>query len=616
MKKWLSTFCLVLALAATISMVVHAQSATTIAINNIVVTPDPGNAVYKVVAYLSVLENTGLPIKNLTPGNFSVIEDAQPMAILSVESANDPMSLVLVLDTSGSMGGTGIEMAKEAANSFLLGMGSEDEVSILSFNNTVNTVIGFTKDRQEAGQQLSSIDSIPNSATCLYDAAYKAVQSAAALPAGRRAVVLFTDGVDEVSSGVACSTNTIDDVINLASQGNAIIPIYTLGMGVRIDQQALQRLADVTEGHFQSAPDANQLKTIFQNLSDVLKNQYALTYLTSSAQGSHTLVLRVSTPVGNAESTRNFISPVMPVDILFTSPEEGQSITGKQLISIMITGNTAGIGKVLFTVGGEVIGETTTSPYELNFEFTSTFAGNTTIGATILGENGQELINKAINVNVIGPTPVPAATTNPQSSGVASSQPLVSSPMITTHSQFLDAPYTYILGAGGFLIVVAGVGLLIRKRQNKPVLQDTAFGKLVVLYSDSPGVLQKEFSIGQPVTKLGRLIADNDIAFPDDKPVSKHHAIIEKKGDNIYLYEVTPGTTYGTYVNDTKIGTTPVLLHDGNEIKLGTRLKLKFSLPISDRTVDNLQSPSDDATIDYELPPKEPKDPFATQDPG
>ena len=616
MNKWLVSICLTLGLLASTLFVVNAQSVISLTINNILVTPDPEKANYKVMAYISVVDSAGIPVKNLTLDKFSVIEDAVPMTLVSAETTNDPISLVLVLDTSGSMGGPAIEAAKEGANSLLLSLGSDDEVSVLSFDNTVRTVIDFTNDRQEAGQQLLSLNTSPNSGTCLYDATYQAVQKVAALPAGRRAVVLFTDGVDESLNGEPCSTYTIDDVIHLATQGNAIIPIYTLGEGGRIDQQALKRLADLTGGHFQFAPSTDHLQTIFQNLTDQLKYQYVITYTTASAQGNHTLVIQATTPGGSAKDTRNFISPAMPTEVLIKSPNDGQTITGQQVISAIVSGNVQNVKKVVFYVGGEAVGESINPPYELNFIFTSTFAGNTTISAVALGGNGEAIARQIINVNVIAPTSVSAVTLSPsESPAIVSSQPIVSSPSGFSVASLLHPPYSIILGSGLFLIVVAGVGLVVRKRSRGNVISETTFGKLEVLYSDSQGFIHKKFDITQPITRLGRLIADNDISFPDDKPVSKHHAIIEKKGEGLYLYEVAQGTTYGTFIGDVKIGTTPVILHDMDEIRLGTRLKLKFSLPISERTIDSLNPQADDVTIDFNLPPKERKDPFETQDP-
>jgi pSer/pThr/pTyr-binding forkhead associated (FHA) protein len=82
---------------------------------------------------------------------------------------------------------------------------------------------------------------------------------------------------------------------------------------------------------------------------------------------------------------------------------------------------------------------------------------------------------------------------------------------------------------------------------------------------------------------LGRS-ADNDIIFPNDKPVSRHHAEIYLISDKLYLREVeTPDSSgaakppkYGTFLNQGPMGPDPALLKTGDEIQLGKRVRLRF----------------------------------------
>ena len=583
-------------LLATSLTVVSGQGEPTLSINNILVTPKPEDLSYGVKTYVSVLDGAGIPIKNLTEKDFSVIEDSVPMKIDSISQANDPISLVVVMDTSGSMAGQSIKSAKEAANTLLLGLGNEDQVAILSFNNQVDPVQDFTKDRQAAGQQLAKLEAVASSGTCLYDAAYQAVQNAAALPPGRRAVILLTDGVDETPAGKACSTYTIDDVIRTATGGVSPIPIFTLGMGTRADQQSLQRLASLTGGYFQYASTSNQLGTIFKTLSDQLKSQYLIEYSTTSGQGNHTVVIEAKTPDGTAKGSRNFIIPAMPSEILIKYPAEGESISGKQTISAALSGLTNDVKKVVFFVGGQEVGQVEAAPYELDFEFNSTFAGNTTVEVVAQGEDGKEIAKKLIQVNVI--TPTESAPSLPLPKSVSP---------------------TYLIGGGaGLLLIAIVVVVVILLRKRKPKVDDfESYGTLEVTFSDDAAFIGKKFEIQQKTTRLGKLVSDNDISFPSDSPVSKHHAIIEAKGSDLYIQEVSQGTTYGTYVQDKKIGSSPVMLRSNDVIQLGNRLKLKVTISGSagGGTVDNLVIPvNKDKTIDHQLPPKEKYDPLKTQD--
>ena len=596
MKNLRTGMLICILLLATSLTAVSGQGEPTLSINNILVTPQPEDLSYGVKSYVSVLDGAGVPIKNLTEKDFSVIEDSVPMKIDSLSIANDPISLVVVMDTSGSMAGQSIKSAKEAANTLLLGLGNEDQVAILSFNNQVDTVQDFTKDRQSAGQQLAKLEAVASSGTCLYDAAYQAVQNAATLPPGRRAVILLTDGVDETPAGKACSTYTIDDVIRTATGGVSPIPIFTLGIGTRADQQSLQRLASLTGGYFQYASTSNQLGTIFKTLSDQLKSQYLVEYSTTSGQGNHTVVIEAKTPDGTAKGSRNFIIPAMPSEILIKYPAEGESISGNQTIEAALSGLTNDVKKVVFFVGGQEVGQVEAAPYELDFEFNSTFAGNTTVEVVAQGEDGKEIAKKVIQVNVI--TPTESAPTLPLPKSVSP---------------------TYLIGGGaGLLLIAIVVVVVVLLRKRKPKVDDfESYGTLEVTFSDDAAFIGKKFEIQQKTTRLGKLVSDNDISFPSDSPVSKHHAIIEAKGGDLYLQEVSQGTTYGTYVQDKKIGSSPVMLRNNDEIRLGNRMKLKVSISGSSGggTVDNLLVPvMKDKTIDHQLPPKEQYDPLKTQD--
>jgi hypothetical protein len=126
-------------------------------------------------------------------------------------------------------------------------------------------------------------------------------------------------------------------------------------------------------------------------------------------------------------------------------------------------------------------------------------------------------------------------------------------------------------------------------------LSSDALGMLIIESSDDATMLGHRFEITQTVTTLGRS-ADNDISFPKDKPVSRHHAEIVSKRDGLYLEEVqatdetgssrTP--TYGTFVNDVQLIGDAILLQTGDEIRLGKRVRLKFEAATSVAEMDSL----------------------------
>jgi hypothetical protein len=135
-----------------------------------------------------------------------------------------------------------------------------------------------------------------------------------------------------------------------------------------------------------------------------------------------------------------------------------------------------------------------------------------------------------------------------------------------------------------------------------------AFGMLGVTGSDDASMIGHRFEITKPLTTLGRS-ADNDIPFPKDSPVSRHHAQIEEGGGGLFIREVESADqsgnpkrpTYGTFINEHPIGTDPVLLTSGAEIRLGKRVRLRFEagqklMSGSSKTMDSFEPPDPDAT--------------------
>jgi pSer/pThr/pTyr-binding forkhead associated (FHA) protein len=123
-------------------------------------------------------------------------------------------------------------------------------------------------------------------------------------------------------------------------------------------------------------------------------------------------------------------------------------------------------------------------------------------------------------------------------------------------------------------------------------------------------MLHQRIEIAKPVTTLGRK-ADNDVIFAKDSPVSRHHAVIEERGGQLFLSEVVAADeggqpkrpAYGTFVNGTQVQD-PVLLHDGDEILLGKRVRIRFEAVArtsgdGERTVDQMISSGDEKTMDF-----------------
>ena len=101
-KFWWVIILMLIALA--IPGAVLAQSSVDLVVHYVEGVPSQEQIAYDVNVYLSVVTSAGNPIKDLNAENFTVSEDSQQVAVAGVELAKDePINLVLLMDTSGSM---------------------------------------------------------------------------------------------------------------------------------------------------------------------------------------------------------------------------------------------------------------------------------------------------------------------------------------------------------------------------------------------------------------------------------------------------------------------------------------------------------------------------------
>ena len=235
------------------------------------------------------------------------------------------VSVMMVIDISGSMKGKPIQEAMRAANALIDQLSPHDRVALIAFADDVNIdldvplaegkEIGFTTDKNAVRNVVNFLDTKIGWDTPLYDAIYKGVKIVSSEPVGKRALIVMTDGRDERDNaqGVAVkdagSLSSPDDPINEANRHN--IPIFSIGLvglGGKIDTKYLQRLAERTGGIYQAAPAPEELTPLFENVLNQLKQQYLLTYNSTLEQDNnpHSVLVRVQLPQGQAFAETKF----------------------------------------------------------------------------------------------------------------------------------------------------------------------------------------------------------------------------------------------------------------------------------------------------------------------
>jgi Ca-activated chloride channel family protein len=210
---------------------------------------------------------------SLTRDDIEVREDGVVQTVDTFHESVLPVTIMLALDSSGSMKRSEAEAA-DAARTFVLSLRPEDEVGMITFANTAKYIHSPT-DRRD--WSLAALDKyVAEGGTALYDALHDSLAQVG-VAKGRRVVVVVTDGRDEnaASTGPG-SQHTWAEVIDKLRQVEAIV--YAVGVGARVDRPRLQELADRSGGAAFFPADVSTLAGDYLKILDELRRRYAVGY--------------------------------------------------------------------------------------------------------------------------------------------------------------------------------------------------------------------------------------------------------------------------------------------------------------------------------------------------
>jgi len=146
----------------------------------------------------TVTDANGRFVPGLAREDFRVYQDEQLQQITHFSAERVPVSLGIVLDTSGSMNGEKMAAARAALDRFLLELlGPEDEVFLYRFDTTAELVHGWTTDRREISREIAQLR--PRGGTAMYDAVAEAIPLAQSGKHRKKALVIISDGNDTSS---------------------------------------------------------------------------------------------------------------------------------------------------------------------------------------------------------------------------------------------------------------------------------------------------------------------------------------------------------------------------------------------------------------------------------
>lgn len=238
---------------------------------------------------LTVATPPELAGSTLDTQDFEVRESGKLRKATVTGLPSDPMDVVLVLDTSGSMRGEALDATKAAGIEFLSELPLTVPVAVVGFGNAPYIVSGFTTDR---GALVNAINALQATGeTALYDG----VTTGAGLftGPGRRALVLLSDGKDTASVG------SLDQaIVPLVGSKAAFygVLLQTAEQGI----PALGALAAASGGRVVPASDPAALADVYTSIASELSSQYQLTI---RAVGAGSIGFTVTARAGDITAT-------------------------------------------------------------------------------------------------------------------------------------------------------------------------------------------------------------------------------------------------------------------------------------------------------------------------
>jgi tight adherence protein B len=227
---------------------------------------------------------------------FTVLETGRRRPATVVGLPDDPLQLVLVIDTSGSMAGAPLAGAKAAAASLLDRLPDAASVAVLGFGDRPYLASVFTTDRGLTRLAITSLRA--SGETALNDAV---VQAARSFTQNRRTMVVLTDGRDTVSGATTAQAATA------ATDANASVYGVELATA-ESDPAALQAIARPSGGSVAQAEDPAALLGVYDTIGSQIASQYQLRF-TSKGSGSTGFVVRVRTADGTLTGRTRFSLP-------------------------------------------------------------------------------------------------------------------------------------------------------------------------------------------------------------------------------------------------------------------------------------------------------------------
>jgi Ca-activated chloride channel homolog len=257
--------------------------------------------------FATVTDSAGRLVPNLAQEDFAVFDNDEPRPLVFFEDQIQPISVVVILDTSLSMTAS-IPLLRTAAEQFLIRLLPDDRGTVGAFNDKIEFAGGLTGNRDALVADLQDLDY--GNGTRLWDGVNASLDQLSGID-GRRVVLVFTDGDD------TASRTGLGDVTDRARAEEVMV--YAIGLesemfdGGRMvrtrPDRGLRRLAEETGGGYFELKKTSELSATFTRVAQELHSQYVLGFAPTQLDGKvHKLTVRMRDRAMTARARRSYVA--------------------------------------------------------------------------------------------------------------------------------------------------------------------------------------------------------------------------------------------------------------------------------------------------------------------
>lgn len=263
-----------------------------------IVVRDPMLDAYPRVRFELVLPSNLLD--SSTQPKFSVQENGRTVDVLEAsQPKTDPIDVVLLLDTSGSMKGASMDAAKQAADAFIDELQPGSRAALIGFSDRPRVLAQLSEDRSELKSAIDGLDA--GGETAVYDALSLGAAETSRAKVRRPVIVLLSDGGD------TASRVRLDAATRQLKAASAPVLVVALP-SAEADFQTLRSVARQTGGRFATVRGAGDLLAFYRGLARELQTSWTLTYA-SVRPTTKDLDVTVKATVSGREAEGSVILP-------------------------------------------------------------------------------------------------------------------------------------------------------------------------------------------------------------------------------------------------------------------------------------------------------------------